>query len=105
MERRPSVITDIDNTLYNFVDFYGPAFRAMLHAISAKTILSEAVLTESFRTVYEKYQSLEYPFSIQELPALRELELPDDRLREVVHAARVAFGQSRNVRLKLYPGV
>jgi FMN phosphatase YigB (HAD superfamily) len=105
VSHRSAIIADIDNTLYNFVDFFGPAFRAMLHAISAKTGITEHRLTESFQTVYAKYQSLEYPFSVQELPILREQNLNEERLRDIVHAARVAFGQSRKNRLRLYPGV
>jgi len=105
MLQRPAIIADVDNTLYNFIDFFGTAFRAMLHAISAKTEIKEAKLVESFRVVYSKYQSLEYPFSVQELPAIQELNLSRDRLDDVIHAAKVAFGQSRKRRLKLYPNV
>lgn len=104
--KRPVLITDIDNTLYNFVDFYGPAFRAMLHALSGKTKLPEDILLNSFRSVYMKYQSLEYPYAIQELSVLQQLNIPREKLlTEIIHAAKVAFSRSRLLRLKPYPGV
>ncbi len=105
MHQRPAIITDIDNTLYNFVDFFGPAFRAMLHVLSAKLGLCDEELIESFREVYSRHQNLEYKFSIQELAAIQRLNLSDESMEKLIHTAKLAFGQSRRIRLKLYPHV
>lgn len=103
--KRRAVITDIDNTLYNFVDFFGPAFRALMHVLVLRTGLSEPELLDGFRTVYAKYQSLEYPYSIQELEVLKKAGLTQEELTNTIHAANVAFGRSRHLRLHPYEGV
>ncbi len=100
---KPVVIFDVDNTLYNFVDFFGPAFRAMLHTISLHTGIDEALIIQSFREVYKRRGSLEYRFSIQELDILRNLD--DEKMDRVKHAAIVAFSRSRKRRLLPYSGV
>jgi phosphoglycolate phosphatase len=105
MSKRAAVITDIDNTLYNFVDFFAPAFRAMLHALALKTGFAEEEFLPSFRNVYARYHSLEYPYSIQELEILRNSQLSAAEIESAIHAATVAFGRSRNRRLVAYPGV
>ena len=64
---RKLLITDLDNTLYNFIDFYAPAFRGMLHALSKKLNIDEDILKEEYRKVYSIRGSLEYAFSIQEI--------------------------------------
>jgi FMN phosphatase YigB (HAD superfamily) len=106
MTRNCAVIMDVDNTLYNFVDFFGPAFRAMVHTIARKTGVDESSLNDSFRKVYAKYHSLEYPYSIQELDVLGKLDLSREKLlRDIVRPAMVAFGGSRRMRLRCYGGV
>jgi phosphoglycolate phosphatase len=103
---RRAVVFDVDNTLYNFVDFFAHAFRAMLHAVAAQTGLPEADLKVAFRRVYAKYQSLEYRFLLQEVPEIVTATGGDpDRLERLHRAAIVAFSQSRRKRLKAYDGV
>ena len=104
MLRRAAVIVDVDNTLYNFVDYFAPAFRAMVHAIARVTRLPEDEIKASFREVYGRFRSLEYPYSVQKLSVLQDAVLSVN-LDEVVHVARVAFGASRRRRLKPYSGV
>ena len=31
MKIEVAILTDLDNTIYNWVDFYAPCFRAMLY--------------------------------------------------------------------------
>ncbi|MEW8426134.1 MAG: HAD hydrolase-like protein [Candidatus Thiodiazotropha sp.] len=101
--KRPAVIFDIDNTLYNFVDFFGPAFRAMVHVIESRTAIPEAELLESFKRVYSDRGSLEYRYSIQELDILKNYN--KDAFSNLLHASFVAFSKSRNLRLVPYDGV
>lgn len=99
----PTLITDLDNTLYNWTDFFGPSFRAMVHALSARLEVEEEILLDQFRDVFAKYGTLEYSFSIQELKSVRGL--PKEEVDRMVHLGRVAFGQVRRRRLKAYPDV
>lgn len=98
-----AVIFDIDNTLYNFVDFFAPAFRAMVHTLCFHTRLPESDIIDSFRTVYAKYRSLEYRFAVQELPALQQFDI--DTREQLAHKAHVAFSGSRRKRLAPYDDV
>lgn len=99
----PVVFLDLDNTLYNWVDFFAPAFRAMVHALSRELSVNEATLTNQFRKVYMKHESIEYSYSIEELDSV--LELPRE---EIVRLARLGWSAYNSVakkRLRLYPGV
>jgi phosphoglycolate phosphatase len=106
MLSRRALITDLDNTLYNWIDFFAPSFRAMVHAIARITRLPEADIIESFRQVYSRHRTLEYSFAIQELGILKSLELSTKELEEkIVQPARVAFMRARRKHLRLYPHV
>ena len=56
------LITDLDNTLYNFVDFFGPAFRAMVHALSKTYGLDEVELVDEFKEVFAHTGTIEFAF-------------------------------------------
>jgi phosphoglycolate phosphatase len=101
---RPAVVADVDNTLYNFVDYFGPAFRAMVHVLAKETSLSEDVLYDSFRTVYTSYHSLEYQFSVQKLDVLSN-RYDQDEMKRLVTLARIAYGRSQRKQFHAYPNV
>jgi len=103
MASRVIVVTDLDNTLYNFVDYFAPAFRAMVHVVARCVSLSEEEVTEDFRRTYQRYGTVEYAFAVQELTCVQALS--EEQRQRTVHAARVAFGGTRRKRLRLYPGV
>jgi len=97
------LIFDVDNTLYDFVDFFGPSFRSMMHAICRTEHIAEADFIEGARKVYQKAGSLEYQFLIQNMELFSDLS--DDEQQRLVRLARVAFSKTRNSRLSLYPGM
>lgn len=101
------VITDVDNTLYDWLSFYIPSFLAMvneIHRISGVDVVS---LKESFRKVHQLHGTSEYAFAIQELDALAAVDSglsADERLKKYDSAIH-AFRSSRRRTLRLYPGV
>lgn len=97
------LITDLDDTLYSWVDFYSPCLRAMVHVISKETGIDEEQVTEQFKRVYSKHGSLEYSYAVQELELCKDL--PDDEIDRLVALALIAFGNTRKVHLKSYEGV
>jgi FMN phosphatase YigB (HAD superfamily) len=103
MKGRPAILTDLDNTVYNWVDFYAPCFRAMVHTLSGKTRIAESEIVSQFRKVFSLFGSVEYPFSIQHLDLCQNL--PKDKIRELVYLGQLAFGRTRRKRLQPYPGV
>lgn len=97
------LITDLDNTLYDFAGMFSPSFRAMVHALSKETGISESTFVAEFKEIFDRHNTLEYTFSVQELPCLQNKSPAD--LQQLVHVANVAFGRTRRKRLRLYPNV
>lgn len=96
------LVFDLDNTLYDWVDYFAPAFRAMVHLLARSTSVSESELVNQFAEIYKQAGTTEYPFTVQMLPALESF---DENARvELVRHARVAFSRSRSKRLRAYPG-
>lgn len=98
-----TLITDIDNTLYDFIDFFGMAFRGMLHVISGQLNVSEEHLLSEFKDVFGKTGTLDYQFLIQNLASARELDKDD--LEKVIRYGRIGFDRTKRKRLKPYPGI
>jgi phosphoglycolate phosphatase len=101
------VITDLDNTLYDWVGYFVPAFDAMVAELSRTTDVPEAELIESFRRVHQRHGTSEYLLAVAELDALAavhgDLDIRE-RLRK--HAPAVAaFDAVRSGGLQLYPDV
>ena len=101
------VITDLDNTLYNWVDFYVPSFNAMIKELSLLTNIDERVLRSSFKRVHQRHRTTEYAFSIQELDVLAEYnaDLTVAEILQKYDSAIKAFRVTRKKTLKLYDGV
>jgi phosphoglycolate phosphatase len=97
------LIVDLDNTLYDFAAFFSPSFRAMIHALAPRLELSEQDLISQFKYVYEKHNTIEYPFVVQELPSIQN-KTPTE-VSEFVHVANVSYSRTRRRHLKLYPHV
>jgi FMN phosphatase YigB (HAD superfamily) len=100
---RAAILTDLDNTIYNWVDFFAPSFRAMVHALAREIGASEESLTEQFKGVFAEYGSLEYPYTVQKLPICRGLS--HERVADLVRIAKGAFSRVRKSRLAPYSRV
>ncbi len=102
-----AVITDMDNTLYSWVDYIVPSIEAMVGSLCQTTGLPRIRVVQALKEVYERYESNEYPFAIQESNLFRGLYDYDfasfDNL--VITPAREAFGAARRKYLVPYRGV
>ena len=100
------VVTDMDNTLYSWVNYIVPAVEAMVEAVCRATGFPKLKVVQSLKAVYAKYESNEYPFALQESTLFRE-HFPDfgsfDKL--VIAPAREAFSGARKRYLEPFPGV
>ncbi|HEY6329917.1 MAG TPA: HAD family hydrolase [Blastocatellia bacterium] len=101
------VITDLDNTIYDWVDFYVPSFNAMVRELSVLTGLDEPSLRQSFKRVHQAHRTSEYAFSIEELDVLAEADrgLTTREILAKYATAIDAFRRTRAATLRLYPGV
>jgi len=101
-----AVVTDLDNTLYAWVDYIVPSVEAMVASLCAATGLPKIRVVQSLKRVYERYGSNEYPFVIQEADCFAEFAQDFGSFNQlVIEPAKAAFAQARKRYLRLYPGV
>ena len=101
------LVTDLDNTLYDWVTFFATSFRAMLGKLVPILDTEEEELIRQFKTLHQLYGTSERPFTAVELPAAQSMFRGLDRLaiaRELEPAFQ-AFDKSRDETLRSYPGV
>ena len=104
--RLRAIVTDLDNTLYPWVDYIVPALEAMVDSLVANTGLPRVRVVQSLKAVYATHQSNEYPFAIQESELFKPYEADFDSFHALVlDPARLAFKAARERFLKPYPGV
>jgi FMN phosphatase YigB (HAD superfamily) len=97
------LITDLDDTLYSWVDYWSPCFRAMIHTLSREIKIEEELLINDFKNLYSKHKSLEYVQTVQELETIKDF--PESEKRRLVELAHTVFGRSARRNLKLYENV
>ena len=101
------LVTDLDNTLYDWVGFYAEAFDAMVDALVDHLRVSKDQLLDEFKGVHQRYGNSEQPFAVLELPSVQQRYAKlsrAERAREL-DAVLHAFNSARRKHLRLYPGV
>jgi phosphoglycolate phosphatase len=102
-----AILTDLDNTLYNWIDYYVPSFLAMVSELSTLTGIDQEKLKSSFKRVHERHKTTEYSFAIEQLDVLTQANkgLTTSEILLRYESAIRAFRRSRKSTLKLYDGV
>ena len=101
---RTTLITDIDNTLYDWFHMWYQSFSAMLGEVKRISGLSEAILLPEYRAIHQKYRTSEYAFLLEELPCL-QAAFPGQDLTAKFDDAVHAYRSARRTSLALYEGV
>jgi phosphoglycolate phosphatase len=99
------VVTDMDNTLYSWIDYIVPAVEAMVSAVEKATSVPRIRVVQSLKAVYTKYESNEYPFALQESTLFQEFNEFGSFDKLVIEPARMAFREARRKYLRPYKGV
>jgi phosphoglycolate phosphatase len=101
------VVTDLDNTLYDWYGAFVPAFYAMVNAASQLVGVGEDELLDDLRGVHRRHANSEHPFALLETHAIesRFPRLTKQELRAHLDPAFHAFNRARKGGLKLYAGV
>jgi FMN phosphatase YigB (HAD superfamily) len=102
--RPTTLLTDFDNTLYDWFGMWHASFSAMVEEIAKISGLDEKVLYPEIRVIHQKYRTSEYAFLIEEIPSLKAL-YPDSDLTKVFDKAIHAYRSARKRSLVLYEGV
>ena len=101
------LITDLDNTLYDWVTFFARSFTAMVDALVDDLGIDRDELLAEFHTVHQRLGNSEQPFAVLELPCIRERFGTLDRLalKERLEVPLHAFNSERKRTLRLYDSV
>jgi phosphoglycolate phosphatase len=98
------VVTDMDNTLFDWLEMWRTAFGAMLDRLIADSGVPRETLEEELSAVHRAHGTTEYAFAIQALPSLRARH-PGEDLAARYAGAIEAYRGARRATLRLYPGV
>ena len=99
-----TLITDFDNTLYDWFHMWYQSFRAMLDEIVRISGIPEAELIPQIRAIHQKYHTSEYAFLIEEIPAIQKKFSGQD-IPKLFDPAVHAYRSARKRSLALYDGV
>ena len=69
--RYTTLITDFDNTLYDWFHMWHQSFAAMLREVERISGIARSELLPQIRAVHQKYGTSEYAFLLEEVPALQ----------------------------------
>ncbi len=98
------VVTDLDNTLWDWFHVWYASFSAMLTKLEDLTGLPAEDLETEMRMVHQRVGTTEYTFVLDEMPCLVERAWPR-RPSEVFAEALAARAQVRRAETRLYDGV
>jgi phosphoglycolate phosphatase-like HAD superfamily hydrolase len=98
-------VFDLDNTLYDWVSYFVPSFRAMVEVLVREQGADEAELLAALRRVHQAQGTTEYAFALSELDVLHGIEESANAGGEQRHPAIAAFRQEAERRLRAYDDV
>ena len=101
-----SVIFDLDNTLYNWLDIIVPAVREMVDKAAEITGIPEDVIIRDLRKVNVSKGTIEHPYSLLEAACITDFlkSHPTESGKKLIDPAFHAFNKHRKSNLKLYEG-
>ncbi len=82
------VITDLDNTLWDWFRPWYSSFSAMLEMVALDSGVPRAILESEIRGVHQRHGTSEYTFVLDELPSLQRLSgsrLPSEKFKEAAN--------------------
>jgi len=98
------IITDLDNTLFDWVEIWYHSFSALVDRIEKDSNIRREQLLDEIREVHQRHGTSEYAFLIEEIPSLQSMH-PNADLLQIYQPAIDDFRKAREKHLKLYPGV
>lgn len=102
--RKRLLITDLDNTLWDWFEAWYQSFSAMLTCLSEISGIEQEILIGQIREIHEARGTTEYSNLINEVPALVEFAAPN-KPADVFDNALHVLHSRKNAATRLYPGV
>ena len=101
------VITDLDNTVYDWVSAFVPALYQMVREAATILQVSEDALLDDLHEVHQRHGDSEHPYALLETRTVLDFcqRHPDLNPKVALDPAFHAFNRVRKVNLRLYDGV
>src|SRR5216683_3756818 len=101
------LITDLDNTLFDWLSSFVPAFYAMIEVAAKILSIDQEQLLDEMKAVHQRYHNSEQPFALLETQTVAHKYPHATELarKDLLAEAFRAFNEVRKSNLKLYPGV
>lgn len=101
------LVCDLDNTLYDWVGYFVPAFYAMADEVVRLINCDREQLLDDFQCVHRLHHDSEHPYALVETATVRRAfpNSPRDEITRNLRSAFEAFDLARKEHLRLYPGV
>jgi phosphoglycolate phosphatase-like HAD superfamily hydrolase len=101
------LVCDLDNTLYDWVGYFVPAFYAMVDEAVRITGCDRDRLLDDLRAIHRLNQDSEHPFALLDAEIIKRQYPKRTRqeLASLLDPAFHAFNRARVENLRLYPGV
>lgn len=98
------LVTDLDNTLWDWFSAWHASFSAMLEALEEDSGVPRSVLESEIRVLHQKYGTTEYSNLLSEVPSLLDAAGGVEPWRAFPRAVE-ALRRERRERTRPYPGV
>ncbi|MEL3921672.1 HAD-IA family hydrolase [Aeromonas enteropelogenes] len=99
------LITDLDNTLFDWFNIWYHSFSAMLNEISRISGFSVEELKPQIKKIHQKHGTAEYAFVLEEIPLLKDKYGDRDAILKAFDSAIHLYRSERKKNLILYPTV
>ncbi|MBB5546994.1 HAD family hydrolase [Paraburkholderia fungorum] len=105
MSIKRALITDIDNTIFDWFAMWYQSFTAMMCEVIEISGVSPGQLMREARAIHQQHGTSEYAFLLESLPSLRAKFGEGEKLRSTMAPAIEAYRLARGRTLQLYPHV
>lgn len=99
------LITDLDNTLFDWFTVWYESFNAMLIQTSKISNIPIEILKPEIRKIHQKHGTAEYAFVLEEMPSMLSKYKDRDTIIRTLDEAIHAYRSARKKHLCLYPTV
>ncbi|PYG47227.1 phosphoglycolate phosphatase [Pantoea sp. AG1095] len=103
--KKSVLITDLDNTLFDWFSVWYHSFNSMLEKASEISGICKLDLINQIKPIHQKYGTAEYSFILESIPSLQEKYGSRESINSAMDEAIHAFRSARKKHLCLYPTV
>ncbi|MFJ5319124.1 HAD family hydrolase [Pectobacterium versatile] len=99
------LITDLDNTLFDWFTVWYKSFSAMLNEVSRISGISVDELKKEIKPIHQNHGTAEYSFVLEEIPSIVKKYGEREEINSTFDSAIHAYRKERKNYLSLYPTV